>query len=315
METRPLGRFEVSVVGIGCNNFGTRCDADRSAAVVRAALDAGVNFFDTADVYGAGASEEHLGKALGARRDEAVIATKFGGRMGDDASHQGAGRSWLRQAVDDSLRALGPDRIDLYQLHFPDQRTPLDETLDALDELVRAGKVLEIGCSNFGAALLDEAAAIAGDGAARFVSVQNHYNLLNRDPEPEVLDAAERHGMAFLPYFPLASGVLTGKYRRGEEPPAGARLSLMPAERREKALSDRTFDVVEALDKFVSARERTLLELAVSWLLSRGAVASVIAGATRPEQVVANAGAAGWLLTDDELAEIDTIVGGPPPAR
>ena len=308
METRRIGSLDVSVVGLGCNNFGMRIDEDRAHAVVRAALDAGITMFDTADIYGGTRSEEFLGRALGARRDEAVIGTKFGGPI-DDARPGGASAAYIHRAVKDSLRRLGTDRIDLYQLHFPDDKVPLDETLGALDELVRAGKVREIGCSNFSPELIAQADdASNARGIARFVSVQNEYSLLRRGPEKGVLDACEKYDLAFIPYFPLASGVLTGKYRRGEEPPPETRLATAPAERVERALSERNFDKVEALQRWVADRGHSLLELAMSWLLCRPRVTTVIAGATRPEQVHANAAAAGWKLTQAELDEIDQVL-------
>src|SRR5689334_13266130 len=244
METRSIGSLEVSVVGVGCNNFGSRIDAARADEVVHAALDAGITLFDTADIYGGTKSEQFLGAALGARRDEALIATKFGGPL-DDERH-GARPEYVRAAADASLQRLGTDRIDLYQVHFPDRSVPIDETLGALDELVRAGKVREIGCSNFSPSLIAKSAAASAEhDFARFVSVQNEYSLLNRAPEPDVLDACETYGLGFIPYFPLASGLLTGKYRRGATPPDGTRLANAPAERRERALSERNFDVVE----------------------------------------------------------------------
>jgi aryl-alcohol dehydrogenase-like predicted oxidoreductase len=308
VETRRIGSLDVSVVGLGCNNFGMRIDEDRAHAVVRAALDAGITMFDTADIYGGTRSEEFLGRALGTRRDEAVIGTKFGGPI-DDARPGGASAAYIQRAVEDSLRRLGTDRIDLYQLHFPDDKVPLDETLGALDELVRAGKVREIGCSNFSPELIAQADdASSARGIARFVSVQNEYSLLRRGPEKGVLDACEKYDLAFIPYFPLASGVLTGKYRRGEAPPPETRLATAPAERVERALSDRNFDKVEALQRWVADRGHSLLELAMSWLLCRPRVTTVIAGATRPEQVAANAAAANWKLTPAELDEIDQVL-------
>jgi aryl-alcohol dehydrogenase-like predicted oxidoreductase len=308
VETRRIGSLSVSTVGLGCNNFGMRIDEDRAHAVVRAALDAGITMFDTADIYGGTRSEEYLGRALGARRDEAVIGTKFGGPI-DDARPGGASADYIRRAVEDSLRRLGTDRIDLYQLHFPDDKVPLEETLGALDELVQAGKVREIGCSNFSPELIAQADTVSGErGSARFVSVQNEYSLLRRGPEKGVLDACEKYDLAFIPYFPLASGVLTGKYRRGEAAPPETRLANAPAERVERALSERNFDKVEALQRWVADRGHSLLELAMSWLLTRPRVATVIAGATRPEQVVANAEAAGWELTSAELQEIDEVL-------
>ena len=309
METRNIGKLDASVVGLGCNNFGGRIDEAATKRVVSAALDAGITLFDTADIYGGTLSEEFLGRALGARRDEAVVATKFGGPI-DEERKGGASASYIARAVDDSLRRLGTDRIDLYQLHFPDAATPFEETLDALDQLVRSGKVLEIGASNFSAEQIDDTARISADrGIARFASVQNEYSLLRRGPERfGVLDACERDGLAFIPYFPLASGVLTGKYHRNEAPPEGTRLAGMPAERRDDALSDKVFDRVEALDAWARDRGHSLLELAIAWLLARPTVATVIAGATKPEQAQANAAAASWRLTDDDLREVDAVI-------
>ncbi|MGH8976533.1 MAG: aldo/keto reductase [Acidimicrobiia bacterium] len=307
MEQRKIGDLTVSAVGIGCNNFGMRIDEQQTGTVVRAALDAGVNLFDTADVYGGTRSEEYLGRALGMRRDEAVVATKFGAQIDDD--RRGASAAYVRRAVEGSLSRLGTDRIDLYQLHVPDASTGIDETLGALDELVRAGKVREIGASNFTAEMIDESENVSRDHDwARFVSVQNEYSLLRRLPERGVLDACVRNNLGFLPYFPLASGMLTGKYKRNEEPPAGTRLANMPAERRDQAFTAKNFNRVEALERFAADRDHTLLELAFSWLLTRPAVSSVIAGATSPEQVRANAAAATWPLTDDDLTEIDTLL-------
>ncbi len=304
METRQIGSLSVSVVGVGCNNFGRRLDADGVAAVVDASLDAGINFFDTADTYGAGDSETLLGKALGGRRSEVVIATKFGNKMEGQGS--GASADYIRTAVEASLRRLGTDYIDLYQLHVPDANTPIAETLGALDELVQAGKVREIGSSNFSAAQVREAEAAVQPGAARFVSLQNEYSLLKRDDEREVLPECERLGIAYLPYFPLASGMLTGKYRQGQELPEGTRITANPSSSR--WLNDENLAKVEALAQFAEARGHTILELAVSWLLARPVVASVIAGAMSPEQIQANAGAAGWPLTQAELDEVDALL-------
>lgn len=308
METRKIGSLEVSLVGLGCNNFGGRMDDEATRAVVGAALDAGITLFDTADIYGGARSEELLGAALGARRAEVVVATKFG--MGDgQALPAGASAKSIVAAAEGSLRRLGTDYLDLYQEHAPDDATPIDETLAALDRLVRDGKVREIGCSNFDGVRLDTAAAVvAGKDAARFVSVQNELSLLRRKGEPDLLAACERHDLAILPYFPLASGMLTGKYRRGAEPPAGTRLAGMPDERRQHALSDRRFDTVEALEAFARDRGHTLLELAMSWLAGLPHLASVIAGATKPEQVRANVDAVDWALTGDDRAELDGIV-------
>ncbi|MCL6438645.1 MAG: aldo/keto reductase [Rubrobacteraceae bacterium] len=306
MEYRKIGSLSVSVVGLGCNNFGWRLDERETAGVVAAALDAGVNFFDTADVYGGTRSEEFLGRALGSRREEAVIATKFGSEI--DEERKGAHPDYVRRAVEDSLRRLGTDYIDLYQLHRPDPEVPIGETIAALDELVKAGKVREIGCSNFSADQLREAGEAVRDGAARFVSVQNEYSLLHREPEREVLPECERQGMAFLPYFPLANGLLTGKYRRGRPVPEGTRIA--GSERFRKLLSEENLEVVERLIAFSEERGHTILDLAFSWLLSRPTVASVIAGATSPEQVRSNASAAGWKLTGDDLDKMETILPG-----
>ncbi|HEU0053205.1 MAG TPA: aldo/keto reductase, partial [Longimicrobium sp.] len=308
METRKIGSLEVSVVGLGCNNFGRRVDAAGTKAVVDAALEAGINFFDTADIYGNGESEEYLGRALGPRRGEIVLATKFGMRMEDGG--QGARPDYVRRAVEASLRRLGTDRIDLYQLHRPDDSVPIADTLGALDELVRAGKVREIGCSNFSVEQLREA-EVAAAGGARFVSVQNEYSLFHRDPEAGVLQECERLGLGFIPYFPLASGLLTGKYRQGEKAPAGSRLT---EGRFAELMTDERLGQVERLRQFAETRGHTLLELAFSWLLARPVVTSVIAGATRASQVDANAAAAGWRLNDADLAEIDEILAAPQPS-
>jgi aryl-alcohol dehydrogenase-like predicted oxidoreductase len=308
VQKRRIGSLEVSLCGVGCNNFGARLDEARTAAVVDAAIEAGINFFDTADIYGGTQSEEFLGKAIGRRRDDIVIATKFGGPLDDDQAHRGGSARWVREAAEGSLRRLGTDHIDLYQLHFPDESVPIDETLGALDELVRAGKVREIGNSNFTAEMIEEAESVArARNAARFVSAQNLYNLLNREPEAAILPACEKLGLGFLPYFPLASGFLTGKYRRDEPLPEGARLTNAAPERRKHFINDRTMDIVERLDAFARARGHTVLELAMSWLSGNPAVASVIAGATSPDQVRANAAAIGWELSADDRAEIDAI--------
>ena len=302
MELRSIGSLQVSVVGLGCNNFGMRIDAAASERVVHAALDAGINFFDTADIYGGTKSEEFLGQALGRRRQQAIVATKFG--MPVDEKRRGARPEYIRQAVEDSLKRLGTDYIDLYQLHQPDLDVPVADTLGALDDLVKAGKVKEIGCSNFSAPQLDDAARAIAPGDTRFVSVQNEYSLLHREPERSVLPACERLGLAFLPYFPLASGLLTGKYEPGKAVPKDSRLSLSWAAR---FMSERNVAIAVALKAFATARRHSLLELAVSWLATRPQVASVIAGATSPEQVGANAASANWVLTQEELAEIDRL--------
>jgi aryl-alcohol dehydrogenase-like predicted oxidoreductase len=304
MDTRRIGTLEVSVVGLGCNNFGRRLDADATARVVHAALDAGITFFDTADVYGPGTSEEYLGRALKGRRDEVVIATKFGMKVGEQ--QQGASPAYIRRACEASLRRLGVERIDLYQLHTPDSTTPIDYTLAALDELVRAGKVKEIGCSNFTVAELHAAALAAKPRCTRFASVQNEYSLLHREPEHQgVLEECARERVAFLPYFPLASGLLTGKYRRGRPLPEHTRLS--EAGPKHRWLTEERLDVVESLAVFAEAHGHTLLELAFAWLLAGPVVASVIAGATKEEQVRANAAATTWRLSEAELAEVDRL--------
>jgi aryl-alcohol dehydrogenase-like predicted oxidoreductase len=296
----------VTVVGIGCNNFGGRIDEKRSHEVVHAALDAGINFFDTADMYAMGKSEELLGQALGARRPDVFIATKFGQVM--EGQGRGARPEYIRQAFQASLRRLKTDYVDLYQLHLPDPDVPIAETLGALDELVKAGQVREIGCSNFSAEQLRlaEAASAARPGSARFVSVQNEYSLLHREPEDEVLAECKRQGLGFLPFFPLKSGLLTGKYRKGKPIPEGTRVAKF--ERYRQLLTDENLDKVEALIDFAESRGHTLLELAFSWLLAHGVVASVIAGATSAQQVRDNVGAATWKLTAEDLEEVDSLL-------
>lgn len=311
MEHRRFGSLSVSVVGLGCNNFGMRLDAAQTERVVHAALDAGINFFDTADVYGGTKSEEFLGRALGTRRDEVIVATKFGMPLDDE--RKGARPDYIRRAVEDSLQRLGTDRIDLYQLHRPDPEVPIADTLGALDELVRAGKVREIGASNFNTEQLREAERAAGPQAARFVSMQNEYSVLHRDPERRLLAACVEHGIGFLPYFPLASGLLTGKYAKGEPAPKGTRLSRPEAPLTTRFLSERNVEVAAQLAQYATTRGHSLLELAFSWLLAQPAVSSVIAGATSPEQIRANVGAAGWKLTADELSDVDRLA--PLPAR
>lgn len=303
MQTRRIGSLQVTVVGLGTNNFGLGMAAGDVPGVVDAALDAGINFFDTSDSYGE--SEARLGEAMGARRDRLVVATKFGSPVRGEEGTGGARPEYVRSAVDASLRRLRTDRIDLYQLHRPDPRTPIADTLGALAEIVAAGKVREIGCSNFTADQLRQAQAAAGDGP-RFVSVQNHFNLLNRADAADVLPLCEELGIAYLPYFPLASGMLTGKYRRGEAPPDGTRMHRW-GPRADDVLTDENFDRVDALTAWAEGRDRTILGLAFAWLLAQPVVASVIAGATTPVQVRTNAGAAGWELSADEVAEVDKV--------
>jgi aryl-alcohol dehydrogenase-like predicted oxidoreductase len=306
METRKIGSLEVTVVGLGGNNFGSRVDREGAHQVVDAALDAGINFIDTADGYGGGKSEEFLGAVLGGRRREVVLATKFG--MEVDRQRRGARPAYVRQACEASLRRLRTSWIDLYQLHQPDPETPIADTLGALDELVRAGKVREIGCSNFSAQQIREANAAARPGAARFASVQNEYSLLHHEPEREVLAECEKLGLSFIPYFPLASGLLSGKYTGSGSSPVQGRLAE-PSRFRERFLNDRNVRIVKKLEEFAESRGHTLLELAFCWLIGHLVVATVIAGATKPAQVTANASAAGWKLTKDELAEVDRIAG------
>ena len=308
MDMRKIGSLDVSVCGLGTNNFGSRLDEKQTAAVIDAALDEGINFLDTADLYGGTKSEQFIGKALAGRRDRIVLATKFGGPLDDNPEHRGGSARWVRQACEDSLRRLNTDRIDLYQLHFPDQHVPIDETLTALDELVKAGKVREIGNSNFTGEMIEDADDVSQKlGLTRFVSAQNMYNLLSRQPETDAIPACERRGLAFLPYFPLASGLLTGKYRKDQPLPEGARITSYPEERRKDFMSERAMDVVEKLETFAEERGHKLLDLAMSWLAANKVVASVIAGATKPEQVRANAAAVAWKLSDAELKEIDAI--------
>ena len=312
MRHVPLGRsgLMVSVVGVGCNAFGSRIDADQTRAVVDAALDAGITLFDTADSYGDGASEELLGRALGSRRDQVVVATKFG--MGDHhAEHFGAhgGRRYVRRAVEASLRRLRTDHIDLYQLHRPDPITPLAETLQAMSELVTEGKVRYLGSSNLSAWQVVEADWIARtSGLQRFISAQNEYSLYNRAAEAELLPACEHVGVGVLPYFPLAYGLLTGKYRRGVHPPEGTRLARPDHAAR---LAGADWDRVEALQRFADDRGIPLLSLAIGGLAAQPAVGSVISGATRPEQVRANAEASGWRPGDDDLAALAALRGRP----
>ena len=313
LPTRHLGDspLEVTVVGLGCNNFGRRLDRDGTAAVLDAALAAGINFFDTADIYGgAGASERLMGEALRGRREEYALATKFGMQMsgaeGVPDAPRGS-REYIRWAVAGSLQRLEIDRIDLYQYHQPDGVTPIAETLEALDELVREGTVTAIGCSNFSAAELEQADRVARErGLARFESLQNHYSLLERGIEAEVATACERLGVSILPFFPLESGLLSGKYRRGEPAPEGTRLAGGGA-----VASAQQFDTIEAIEAFAAARGISTIDVAIAGLAAQPAVASVIAGATRPEQVEANIAALRWQPSAEDLAELDRIAPTP----
>jgi aryl-alcohol dehydrogenase-like predicted oxidoreductase len=304
METRALGLLRVSVVGVGCNNFGSRLDQAATTNVVLGALEAGVTFFDTADIYGGTKSEVMLGVALGARRDEVIIASKFG--MPIDDTHFGASPTYVRTACEDSLRRLGTDHIDLYQLHYPDDTVPIADTLGALRELVDAGKVREIGCSNLTVAQLNEAKTAAGDGPA-FVSVQNQYSLLEREPERDgVLEACANLGIGFLPFYPLANGLLTGKVRPGQPIPEESRLAKMAPERSVHWLGDELQSKVSALLDYAESIDVPILSLAFSWLLSHDAVSSVIAGASNADQVRANANAV-RTLNADVIARLDEL--------
>jgi aryl-alcohol dehydrogenase-like predicted oxidoreductase len=306
VERRSIGSIPVPIAGIGCNNFGRRIDEERTRQVVQAALEVGATLFDTADLYGDGKSEEFLGRALASRRDEVVIVTKFGMRSPPDGL-TGGNPIWVGRACEASLQRLGTDRIDVYLLHQPDEQTPIEDTLSAMSRLVDDGKVREIGCSNFSSKQLEEAEDAAHElGVHRFVTVQNEYSLLAREPREEVLATCRRLAMSFMPYFPLASGLLSGKYERGRPAPAGSRL----AGRGDDRLSDERLDVVERLRAYAEGRDHTLLELALSWLALQDEVATVIAGATSAEQVRANAAAVeAWALTPDEMAEVDQLVG------
>jgi aryl-alcohol dehydrogenase-like predicted oxidoreductase len=310
LRTRALGDsgLDVSVVGLGCNNFGRRVDLAGTRAVVDAAIAEGVTFFDTADIYGgSGASEELLGEVLQGRRDKVILATKFGMDMGDGKGPRGS-RDYIRQAVEASLSRLRTDVIDFYWYHQPDGVTPVGETLEALHELVGAGKVRGIGASNFSARQLEEADAVAREhGITRFTAVQNQYSLLVRDAEREVLPACERLGIGFVPFFPLASGLLTGKYRRGEPGPAGARLSG-----RDQIATEEQFELIDALQTYADERGLSLIDVAIGALLARDVVSSVIAGATKPEQVRANAAAAKWTPSEDDLRALGELIEAAP---
>ena len=307
MNTRSIGSLQVSTVGLGCNNFGWHIDEERSHQVVRAALGAGITHFDTAELYGEGASESFLGRALQGERDRIVLATKFG--------HGTDGRpETVRRSLEGSLKRLGTDRVDLYYLHRPDADTPIADTLGALQRAVDAGKVREIGCSGFSPEQMREADEAAGTGV-RFVALQNEYSLLHREPEQAggTLEASRETGMAFVPYFPLKSGLLTGKYRKGAAPPRGSRLAGKEGSRfksmGDALLTDANLDTVERLIGWAGDHGHTVLDLAFAYLLAHEPVASVIAGATKPEQIHGNVAAAGWQLSEDEVAEVDALLG------
>lgn len=314
MEIRNLGRsgLRVSVVGLGCNNFGGRIGLEATRAVVHKAMDLGITLFDTADAYGnRGGSEDLLGQVLGERRKDIVLATKFALPMDDAETLKGASRRYIISAVEASLRRLRTDWIDLYQQHRPDPLTPIEETLRALDDLVRQGKIRYVGCSNLAPWQVVEAQWTARQcGLNAFVSCQDEYSLLVRDVERELLPAMRGYGLGLLPYFPLASGLLTGKYKRNGPKPEGARLTTTQR-LADRYMTEANWAAVEALESFAAARGRTLLELAFSWLAGEPAVASVIAGATKPEQLEQNIRAASWKLTPDERAEIDRVTAKP----
>ena len=310
MEYRNLGNsgLKVSVVGLGCNNFGMRIDTEQTRVVVSKALDEGINLFDTADIYGnRGGSETMLGKALGPRRHEVIVASKFGMAMGDGPFMKGGSRRYIMSACEASLKRLNTDYIDLYQIHFPDPETPQEETLSALNDLVRAGKVRYIGHSNFSGVQTADTAWIAKTkGYAPYISAQNQYNLLDRRIEKDLTPACAQFGVGILPYFPLASGFLTGKYKRGEEPTKDTRLGAM-GQMAKSALTDSNFATLDKLNEFARSRGHSVLELAIGWLASMPQVSSVISGATKPEQVSANVKGGDWKLSAEELAEVDKI--------
>ncbi|MCH8010126.1 MAG: aldo/keto reductase [Chloroflexi bacterium] len=310
MEYKNLGNsgLRVSVVGLGCNNFGRRCDQAATTAVVEKALDSGVTLFDTADVYGPrGLSEEFLGVALKGKRREAIIATKFMGPMGEGTLWSGASRRYIFDAIDASLKRLDTDYVDLYQIHFPDVNTPIAETMRALDEVVRSGRARYVGCSNFAGWQVVEAQWVARSGHfSEFVSAQNQYNLLDRRIERELVPAASAYGMGVLPYFPLASGFLTGKYRSGEAPPEGTRLAAGGG-MADRVLTEGNFETLQKLESFAESAGHTMLELAIGWLASQPHVSSVISGATKPEQVEQNVAASEWKLNAEEMAKVNEI--------
>jgi aryl-alcohol dehydrogenase-like predicted oxidoreductase len=302
MQHRMIGQLSVSVIGLGTNNFGMAIEEPQAKRVVDAAIDAGINYFDTADIYGGTKSEEFLGRALGSRRGDVIVATKFGHAGAEPPDGRGGAPDWVRSSLESSLTRLGTDYIDHYQIHVADEQTPLDETLGVLTELVQAGLVREIGCSNFSRDLLDDATAVSKHrDLAQFVSVQNHYSLLHIDPERDVLPACARNDIAFVPYFPLESGLLTGKYDDGVPP--GSRMAKWSGGMADVFLNEENLERVRRLTEFASAEGHTILELAFAWLLGHPLVSSVIAGATTPEQVAANAAAADWRIQPAQRAE------------
>jgi aryl-alcohol dehydrogenase-like predicted oxidoreductase len=310
MQYRQLGRsgLKVSAIGLGGNTFGNGADEAQTARIIHRAFDLGINFIDTADVYSRGVSEQYVGKAIAGRRHQAIVATKVHGRMGDDPNEYGNSRRWIHMEVENSLRRLGTDWIDLYQVHNVDRETPVYETLATLDDLVRAGKVRYIGCSNFLAWQICEALWAADrKNLTPFVSVQPRYNVFDRAIERELLPFCRQYGIGIIPYSPLAGGILTGKYRLGEAPPPDTRAGRNP--RLQQQLNETMLGKVGALAKWAKDQNRTVGDLALAWLLSRPEVSTIIAGATKPEQVDENARAADWQLSDDDLAEIDRLLG------
>jgi aryl-alcohol dehydrogenase-like predicted oxidoreductase len=309
VEQRSIGRLQVSVVGLGCNNFGMRLDADATQRVVDAAIEAGINYFDTAESYGGGLSEEYLGRALGARRSEVIVATKWGHTVSMAEGERGGDPVQIRRRLEASLTRLGTDYVDHFQLHRPDPETPAAETLGCLAELRQEGKIREIGCTVFSAAQLVESHTAATENdLPPYASVQNHYSVLTRGPETDgVFAACEQLGIAFVPFFPLESGLLTGKYRLGEARPDGSRLATW-GDRAGNFIDDEKLAVVERLIDWAETRGHSLLDLAISWHTSNPIVASVIAGATTPAQIAANVAAATWALTPDERGEVDALI-------
>ena len=311
MKYRKLGNsgLDVSEVGLGTNNFGRRLDFTESERVILTALEAGINTIDTANSYGDTLSEDYIGKTLAMRRNEAIIATKVGAPRGDGPNQSGASRKHIMDQVEGSLKRLRTDYIDLYQIHFPDPNTPIDETLITLDNLVTSGKIRYTGCSNFQGWQLAQAMERAKVlQVVPFVSIQPPYSLLDRGVEKELLPCCRDYGIGILPYFPLANGLLTGKYRRDQSPPEGTRLSEDTPRSRD-LLSSQYFDLVEKLEAFASQNGRTLIELAFAWLLNNPSVSTVIAGATKPEQILVNAKAADWELSYNEIQDLDKILG------
>ena len=312
MEFRRLGNsgLQVSVVGLGTNNFGGRMDYERTERLLSHVLDEGINFIDTANIYGGGLSEEYIGKALKGKRSQVLLATKSGMKVGDGPNQTGASRMHIQEQVEISLRKLQTDYIDLYQIHQADPNTPIEETLRTLDDLVRQGKIRYIGCSNYAAWQVAEAMTTSKSlRMESFISVQPEYSMLNRAVEKELLACYQNYNLGILPYYPLFSGFLTGKYKRGKDVTEGTRLASN-TRRAESTLTDANFDIIEGLEAFAAKRGRQMVELAIAWLLANPLVSSVIAGATQPEQVTANAKAADWNLTSEEMEELDGILQG-----